>query len=335
MSGNNGFANEHGYNYAGDQMRQGVDVNLPLQVSLEDLYNGKLFTVRLIDLKISRLWGKQQLRRSNRVHVKKVAHRRQVLCPKCRGTGAKRPEDVKTCSECDGKGVKIETKRVGPGFIQQTQVTCPVCNGKGMSVTSKCSYCHGDKVHIGEEELFVEIERGMPNNHQIRFKHKADEAPDVNPGDLVFHLTTRQHFRFSRDGNNLHIKEPITLLEALTGFNHLVKHLDGHEFSISRSDITIPGISTMFSRDFATTIKTNTLFFEKGFVEKVAGEGMPIHEVPSQKGDLFVEYVVIFPKKLTAAQKEGTYLLVLYQNHSKLQTLLTLLPQNSRDSWPK
>ena len=32
------------------------------------------------------------------------------------------------------------------------------------------------------------------------------------------------------------------------------------------------------------------------------GEGMPLHEVPSQFGDLHVTFEVVFPKSLTADQ---------------------------------
>jgi DnaJ-class molecular chaperone len=143
-----------------------------------------------------------------------VAHRKQILCTKCRGTGAKDPNDVKTCPDCGGKGIKVETKKVGPGFIQQMQTTCNVCGGKGTTVTTKCPHCHGTKIEIGEEQLVMVIERGMPDQHKIRFEQEADEAPDTVPGDLYFTIVTLEHDRFSRKGNDLYLKEKITLLEV-------------------------------------------------------------------------------------------------------------------------
>ena len=41
-----------------------------------------------------------------------------------------------------------------------------------------------------------------------------------------------------------------------------------------------------------------------GMVEKIVGEGMPIYERASDKGDLIVTYEVELPKKLTDEQKE-------------------------------
>jgi len=51
----------------------------------------------------------------------KVGHKKQILCPACRGTGAKDPNDVSTCSVCKGSGVEIFTQTLGPGFVTQTQ----------------------------------------------------------------------------------------------------------------------------------------------------------------------------------------------------------------------
>lgn len=239
----------------GNQMKQGAGVTIPLDVTLEDIYLGK--TLR-------------------------VAHKKQVLCPKCRGTGAKNPNDVQKCSACGGRGVRIVTQQLGPGFVQQTQATCDKCGGKGQTIKSKCPRCAGKKVDRGEETLNVVIERGMPDGHKIVFEQQSDEAPDTQPGDVAFVLNRIEHPNFRRDGNNLHYKASITLLQSLVGFQLTIPHLDGHNVEISRNEITTPG-----------------------FVLTVSGEGMPFHNFPSQAGDLFVEFSIIFPNQLTKEQKEG------------------------------
>ena len=40
-------------------------------------------------------------------------------------------------------------------------------------------------------------------------------------------------------------------------------------------------------------------------ITKIAGEGMPQHEFPSQRGNLYVEFVIKFPTFLTEEQKKG------------------------------
>lgn len=60
--------------------QRGEDLTLDLYVTLKDLYLGK-------DIEVSA--------------------KGQVLCPHCRGTGAENEEGIKTCNNCDGKGVVL------------------------------------------------------------------------------------------------------------------------------------------------------------------------------------------------------------------------------------
>jgi len=234
-------------------MKKGADVSVPLEVTLKDLYIGKTL---------------------------QVLHKKQVLCTHCRGTGAKNFDDVETCPVCHGKGVRVITQQLGPGFVQQTQTTCDKCNGKGKIVKSVCPHCRGRKVESGKETIKIQIEPGMEDEHKITFRQQCDEAPETTPGDLHFVIQTQPHPLFVRKGNNLHFKTSITLLEALVGFCKTIQHLDDHPVEISSSGVTIPGQ-----------------------VRKIDGEGMPIHNDPSSFGSLFVEYNVVFPTSLTEEQK--------------------------------
>ena len=73
--------------------RRGEDVNHPIKVSLEDLYNGK--TVKL-------------------------AINRQVLIGQ-----------PKQCSTCDGQGAVVELRQIALGMVQQIQRHCHDCDGEG------------------------------------------------------------------------------------------------------------------------------------------------------------------------------------------------------------
>jgi len=79
--------------------RKGDDVNHPLKVSLEDLYNGK--TVKL-------------------------AINRQVIVG-----------DSKECGTCGGTGVILETRQIALGMVQQLQRRCPDCGGQGYIYQTK------------------------------------------------------------------------------------------------------------------------------------------------------------------------------------------------------
>lgn len=74
----------------------------------------------------------------------------------------------------------------------------------------------------------------------------------------------------------------LPLREALLGYKRPIRHLDGRDVVVEHKGVTQP--------------------FE---VRKVTGEGMPLHNFPSQHGDLLVKYIVDLPSKLTEEQKEA------------------------------
>jgi len=256
------FSNFGGFNFGGrqqqgggQQMEKGEDLIIDLEVSLRDLYLGKII---------------------------EAAHKKQTICHKCRGTGAKKATDVTQCSGCRGTGIKTKVQQMGPGFVQHIQSTCDECGGKGKKVTSTCTHCHGHKVETGEDSHLISVERGMSDGDRIIFQGKADENPDTLPGDVIFQVVTVPHKKFVRKGHDLHYPMTISLLEALNGFTKTIKHLDAHIVEVSRSDVTKPGQ-----------------------ILTIQGEGFPHRDDPSQKGNLFVEITVRFPTTVSSEQKEG------------------------------
>jgi len=249
------FMNRGHQNRDHNEMPKGPSITVDVQVTMEDIYNGKEL---------------------------EILQRRQTLCPKCRGTGAKDPNDVQTCPVCGGSGVKVVTQRLGPGFVTQTQTTCDACGGKGKKVTSKCDYCGGAKISRGDQIITIVVERGMPDGYEIKSEEDADESPDHTPGDLIFKLTTAPHKRFTRKGNDLTMQMSISLLQALTGFSKSFNHLDGHQVNIERKEVTPPG-----------------------FVLKLSEEGLPHHESPDIFGDLYITFNINFPDKVSSDQVEG------------------------------
>jgi DnaJ-class molecular chaperone len=53
---------------------------------------------------------------------------------------------------------------------------------------------------------------------------------------------------FDRKGVHLYTKLTITLLEALTGFTRTIKHLDGHEVTVERQEVSQPGMRATCAR---------------------------------------------------------------------------------------
>ncbi|CAI5466727.1 unnamed protein product [Closterium sp. Yama58-4] len=237
------------------RQRRGEDVVHPLKVTLEDVYNGT---------------------------TKKLSLSRNVLCPKCKGKGSKSGASSQ-CASCQGSGMKISIRQLGPSMIQQMQHVCPECRGSGevISEKDKCGQCKGQKVAQEKKLLDVHVEKGMQHNQKITFAGEADEAPDTVTGDIVFVLQQKEHPVFKRKGDDLFIEHTLTLTEALCGFQFPLTHLDGRQLLIKSA----PG-ETIKPKEF----------------KAINDEGMPIHTRPFMKGRLYIQFNVEFPDSLTPEQ---------------------------------
>jgi len=239
---------------------QGEDIIHPINVSLEDLYNGKSV---------------------------KLAITRNIICSKCSGSGSKKPGAVTQCPSCNGRGVKLVIRQIGPGMIQQMQTACPECSGTGEKISDedRCQECKGKKVLKDRKVLEVHIDKGMRDGQKITFTGESDQAPGTEPGDVIFVLKSKEHERFQRRQKDLFMDQSITLIEALVGTKFIVTHLDGRVIVVNNpvGDIIKPG---------------DVLCIE--------GEGMPEYKRPFEKGDLLIKFNIVFPEpnKFTPQQMQ-------------------------------
>ncbi|CAK6951144.1 dnaJ homolog subfamily A member 2-like [Scomber scombrus] len=184
---------------------------------------------------------------------------------------------VQKCVACRGRGMRIMIRQLAPGMVQQMQSVCTDCNGEGEVINEKdrCKKCEGHKVSKETKLLEVHVDKGMRHGQKITFSGEADQAPGVEPGDIVLVLQEKEHEEFRRDGNDLHMVQRIGLVEALCGFQLTVTHLDGRQLLVKYP----PG-----------------KVIEPGSIRMVKGEGMPQYRNPFEKGDLYLKFDVQFPE---------------------------------------
>lgn len=182
--------------------------------------------------------------------------------------------------------MKITTRQIGLGMIQQMQQVCPECRGSGevISQKDKCPQCKGKKVSQEKKVLEVHVEKGMKNGQKIVFQGQADEAPDTVTGDIIFVLQEKEHTMFKRKFDDLYVEHKLSLTEALCGFQFVLNHLDGRQLLIKSN----PG----------EVIKPDQY-------KAINDEGMPHHERPFMKGRLFVHFTVEFPNSLPLDQSQA------------------------------
>ncbi|SBS99978.1 40 kDa heat shock protein, putative, partial [Plasmodium malariae] len=140
----------------------------------------------------------------------------------------------------------------------------------------------GVKSYDDDKLVTIDVKAGWNDGTTITFYGEGDQSgPSLKPGDLIFKVKTKEHENFVRDGNNLIYKCHIPLDKALTGFQFNIKSLDNRDINIRVDDIITPNSKRM-----------------------IPGEGMPSSKHPGKKGDLILEFVVIFPKNLSSERKK-------------------------------
>ena len=231
-----------------------------MEVSLEDIFMGK---------------------------EKYLEIKRYRICKKCKGNGSKDPNANTKCPGCNGKRVKLVVQRMG-NTILQSQQTCPDCRGEGYIIKNedKCPTCKGQKVNQESKTLKILLDKGAPDGKRYTFEGESDEMPGYDPGDVIIEIRIKKHPVFERTGADLTMKADISLLEALTGFQLLINHLDGRHVLINskKGEIIKPGV-----------IKT------------VKECGMPFFDHPTRFGNLYIKFNIHFPKSLKEYQKEALF----------------------------
>ncbi|KAK5803634.1 hypothetical protein PVK06_031282 [Gossypium arboreum] len=266
----------------GRRQRRGEDVVHPLKVSLEDLYLGT---------------------------SKKLSLSRNVICSKCNGKGSKSGASM-TCPGCQGSGMKVSIRQLGPSMIQQMQHPCNECKGTGETINDKdrCPQCKGEKVVQEKKVLEVIVEKGMQNGQKITFPGEADEAPETVTGDIVFVLQQKDHPKFKRKGEDLFLEHTLSLTEALCGFQFVITHLDGRQLLIKSNpgEVVKPGKFLEVSNLEAIYYQLLGFKFVKLVIpdscKAINDEGMPLYQRPFMKGKLYIQFTVEFPDSLSPDQ---------------------------------
>ncbi|CAL1148626.1 unnamed protein product, partial [Cladocopium goreaui] len=104
---------------------------------------------------------------------KSVRYDRDAVCRTCQGMGA---TQIETCVFCNGRGVIVEDRQVGPGYFQRVQRHCQRCGGQGAQARNRCSKCRGKGFVKEQVDLNVSAPPGCPDRKRFMFQGKADEA---------------------------------------------------------------------------------------------------------------------------------------------------------------
>jgi DnaJ-class molecular chaperone len=140
---------------------------------------------------------------------------------------------------------------------------------------------------LGGAPVTVEIPAGVRSGARVRVPGRGRHGVHGGrPGDLVLEVRVLDHPHFTRLGDDLQLRLPLTLEEALQGANVEIPTLDG------RLTVAVPAGS------------------RGGEQLRVKGHGSP--RAGGQRGDLYVLLCIRLPERAHAAQREVKRLEQLY-----------------------
>lgn len=210
---------------------------------------------------------------------KEIEIPRQVRCRNCKGLGTEKESNINTCSECNGQGRIIRQRSMGPGMISQQIMPCHVCRGKGKSIPDnlKCSKCNGNKFDIKKVKVTIPV---TMEEKLIVIENQGNESQKSygQNGKLVIQLDIN-YGEFSRDDNNLLLTKEIALSDALLGTKFVLEHPNGETLLVQYDEVIQPND-----------------------IKVISGYGC-IEEY-DVKGDLIIQFKVVFPAKIHRERKE-------------------------------
>lgn len=182
---------------------RGEDLNLNLNLTLEEIYNGVTKTFR---------------------------YKRKAQCQTCTGTGALNGNSFKICTGCSGSGQKIRTGQSFMGGFSQVITECDECNGLGKATDLPCSSCNGLGTEIIDDTVEIQSPKGIAGHMQFSVQGKGGFKKGATiPGNLLVTVTELPHDKFTRLHNDLHYDYFITIPEAILGIKDaIVPTVNGH-----------------------------------------------------------------------------------------------------------
>lgn len=235
----------------GRRMRRGRDISIDVEISFKESILGA--------------------KRS--VLITKIG-----TCEVCNGTGGKPGVDLETCKTCNGAGRVHETRNSPLGAFTSVR-SCPTCEGLGKTPKEKCTNCSGHGILRKEEEIKLEIPKGIDNGEMIRMPGRGEAVKGGVPGDLYVKIHVKAHQTFRKEGANLIMDLPVKLTDALLGTTVSITTIDDKTL-----EVKVPAMS---KTEEVLRLRNRGVAYEGG------------------AGDLLIKVTTTLPKKLSGKAKKA------------------------------
>lgn len=203
---------------------------------------------------------------------KPVHYSRGKPCGTCDGSGEAGMSRTRFCDACHGSGRVHDADRV--------LVRCGDCNGRGLFTERICPACDGSGRDADDVSLEMTIPPGMLPGDELRLAGQGEPGDELRQaGDLYLTLVIRSHPLYRLDGRDLQFSMPVSAVAMIAG-----------------GAIELPSLTGLFDYSLAAGSPESRLV-------RISGKGYP-GRGKHKAGDLVVELIPIFPRKLSARQRK-------------------------------
>lgn len=161
----------------------------------------------------------------------------------------------------------------------QSEQACPACQGMGRTKTGACQTCRGAGRVIKPRRLEVKIPAGVKEGSKVRVAGEGEQGTGGTPGDLYLVIKVAPHPLFKREGDDLLVDVPVSLVAAVLG-----------------GEVQVP---TLKGSKLALRIPPET---QNGKIFKLARQGMP-RLGDTSRGDMLARMAVVVPTNLNDKER--------------------------------
>jgi len=161
----------------------------------------------------------------------------------------------------------------------QSEQACPACQGMGRTKTGACQTCRGGGRVIKPRRLEVKIPAGVKDGSKVRVAGEGEQGTGGTPGDLYLVIKVAPHPLFKREGDDLLVDVPVSLVAVVLG-----------------GEVQVP---TLKGSKLALRIPPET---QNGKIFKLARQGMP-RLGDTSRGDMLARMAVVVPTNLNDKER--------------------------------
>ncbi|HAM15953.1 MAG TPA: molecular chaperone DnaJ [Eggerthellaceae bacterium] len=212
---------------------------------------------------------------------KEIVYDRLSPCQDCNASGLGAGGKEVTCPNCNGSGRVYTVQHTFLGDMRTTS-SCDRCGGTGRTIDNPCPECEGQGRVPDRQRVTVEVPAGIRDSQQLRITGFGEAGlRGATPGNLIVTCRIQPHDFFEREGDNLHARANVSMVQAALG-----------------AEIEVSGI--MPDETVNVRIPEGC---QNDQVIRVRGKGMPKFR-SDLRGDMYVHVGVTIPKKLSKSQRE-------------------------------